>query len=140
MSYSRPQLLGYWHQAIADDSFVTYKHHPTGVATLHSARSVLTQDMVDNLSGFFDSGRYSIAHFTNTLFPASPDYFVVVPKDTSFSVPGSGILPASPQVLWPCDRLVIISGQQQGWHIYAELASNIKLACSMGTLSFNQTF
>jgi hypothetical protein len=140
MNYTRPLLVGYWQQAIVDNTFVTYKHHPTGVATLHAARSVLTQDMVANLSGFFGSGQYSVAHYTNTAFPITPDYFVVVPKDNTFSVPGSGILPASPQVLWPCDRLVIVSGQQQGWHIYAELSSNIKLAQAIGILNFNQTF
>jgi len=140
MSYSRPLLVGHWQQAIADDTFVSFKHHPTGLATLQKTRSVLDPDLVDNLSGFLNSGCYSIAHFTNKAYPTTPDYFVVVPKDTDFSVPGSGIMPASPSVLWPCDRLVIVSGASQGWHIYAELSSNIKLAQSNGQLTFNQTY
>jgi len=140
MPHTRDSLISGWQQAIADNTFVTYKHDPTGLASLQKIRSVLTQPMVDNLSGFFGSGNNSIAYYTNTTQPATPDYFVVIPKDPSFSVPGSGVYPASPQVLWPCDRLVVVSGANQSWHIYAELASNIKLAQQNGTLTFKQTY
>jgi hypothetical protein len=141
MNYSRDRLVGYWSGAAAANTLLTPKHHPTGLSTTYEGfKSVLTPDLAQNLEGFIGSGNYSIAHFQNTGFPSTPDYFVIGPKDGAFTVPGSGVYGNSSLVLWPCDRLVVVSGFNQGWHIYAELSSNIKLAQENGTLIFNQAY
>jgi hypothetical protein len=139
MNFSREQLVGYWSGAAAANTLLTPKHDPSGLlSTFQGFKSVLTPQLAANLEGFVGSGNYSIGHFQNVAYPNTPDYFVIESKTKDFAVPGSGVYGASGLVLWPCDRLVIVSGANQGWHIYAELASNIRLAQSNGALIFTQ--
>jgi len=140
VSYTREQLISYWTGAANANTLLTPKHHPTGLVTTYAGfKSVLTPDLATNLDGFLASGNYSIAQFENRAYPATPDYIVVKPKDAGFSVPGSGVYGHSGLVLWPCDRLVLVSGGAQGWHIYSELQSNIQLAQKNGSLVFKDT-
>lgn len=137
MNYTRDQLIGYWSGAANNNTLLTPKHHPTGLTTVYQGfKSVLTPDLAANLEGFICSGNYSIAQFENRFYPTTPDYIVLKPKDPEFSIPGSGVFGQSGLVLWPCDRLVLVSGGAQGWHIYSELQYNIQMAKKNGSLEF----
>ncbi len=70
------------------------------------------------------------------IFVHSYHYFVITPNpDSSFSVPASGIPPYSQNPTSDCDRIVAVSGYQDGWHIYGEESNKIQLKEANGKLT-----
>lgn len=124
-----------WIQALRDGTLVTFKHDPNSVGTrMNGHRTVLSHEMVAGLEPFFAGGQFNVHEYENTDYPRTPLYIEIEPIDPQFSVPGSGIPAYGATPTTDCDRLVIVSGQRQGLHIYAEKHSEIARRVADGTL------
>lgn len=132
----RADLVNNWKAGIEAGSFLTPKHHPSGVGNPSpSFRSITTLDE-SGLGKFLDAHEYIISEYYNNNEPQSPAYYVIKPSDPDF-VPGSGIPPQSPPT-HALDRLVVVSGTKQGWHIFANQQDCIDKEVSGGNLVFKQ--
>lgn len=120
-------LIRGWSDAATSGSLLTAKHDPNGVvAPATSYRSVLTCPMSASLETFVQSGQYTIKQYDDQQYPKGAGYFEVVPDPPSgFNVVGSGVPSGSMAPSGSLDRLVFVSGSNQGWHVYAESASDI---------------
>ena len=133
------EMLTYWNDAIANDTFLTSKHDPSSVGTPYSGFRSVTVKSQPELQGFLASGDYTLRQYHNNNFPKSPDYIEIVPTNCMM-VAGSGIQPNSPVPTTTCDRFIAVSGVQQGWHLYAEQSANIKKKETDGKLTFVSEF
>lgn len=131
----RNELLTYWNDAIDNGTFLTSKHDPSSVGTLHPGYRTVTVQSLPEIQSFLKSGDFSLRQYQNADYPQSPDYIEIVPTDSSM-VAGSGIQPNSPVPTTACDCFVVVSGFQQGWHLYAEKSVNIQSKQSNGTLTY----
>jgi hypothetical protein len=125
MNYT--ELLQEWQDAAKNNTLLTPKHDPANLSTTYSNfRSVLAPDLATGLSNFFNSDAYKVNRYSDAQRPNGPGYFEIIPASGSpFSIPGSGVQGHSPTPSQPFDRLVIVSGLVQGWHIFAHTASGI---------------
>ncbi|MBK7537567.1 MAG: hypothetical protein IPI49_19785 [Myxococcales bacterium] len=131
----RAELTKEWSKAAQSGSLLTNKHDPNGYVTRCAYRTVLTQEMSSSLERFVKSGAYSINYYRDKDYPNGPGYFEVVPASGSgFSVVGSGILSGSLEPSAMLDRLIFVSGSQQGWHVYAESANQVAAMVQRGRL------
>jgi hypothetical protein len=108
--------------AAGQGTLLTPKHDPNNLGTTYQDyRSVLTAELVRNLNGFIAAGSYTVTEYHNNNFPNSPYYMVIEPDPSSgFQIPASGVAAHSPNPTAPLDRLVAVSGTQQGWHLMGE--------------------
>ena len=117
---SRDDLIRQWELALMAGTFLTAKHDPSGLSAVwESYRSVLSTAAAENLSGLIKSGEYNINHYRDANPNHTQDYFALEILDPTFSIPGSGVAPNSLTPHSSLDRLVIVSGQEKGWHIFA---------------------
>ncbi|MBN8616506.1 MAG: hypothetical protein J0L92_38330 [Deltaproteobacteria bacterium] len=132
----REELIRSWSDAATSGSLLTAKHDPNGVvAPAASYRSVLTHQMSASLESFVQSGRYVIRQYHDSQYPKGAGYFEVAPDPASgFSVVGSGVPSGSMAPTGSLDRLVFVSGSNQGWHVYAESTSDIAAMVAAGRL------
>ena len=135
---TRDELQRHLAQAAKDGTLLTPKHDPDNLSTIYTGyRSVLSHDLADNLELFIDSGEYTIKEYENINYPNSPLYFEIEPTgNSSFSIPGSGVPPYSPFATSALDRIIAVSGNNQGWHVHAENCITIQQNISAGTLIF----
>lgn len=132
---SRTTLLSQWSNAISGGTFLTWKHDPASIGSgCPTFRSITLQSQID-LGQFLGLGNYDIHLYENTKKPMEPFYISIEPHDKSM-VPGSGIKPFSSIPTSSCDRFVVVSGAKQGWHIYAENDTQIKVKESAGDLLY----
>lgn len=133
--FSKSSVVSDWHDAIANGSFLTFKHDVASVGSgcpTYRTVSLLSQP---ELGQFLGSGNYDVRLYENHKQPGSPLYVEIVPKDTGF-VAGSGIQPNSAVPTIACDRFIAVSGVKQGWHLFAEQESEIKKKQAKGDLTF----
>lgn len=119
----RADLVYEWKDAIHKASFLTPKHDPDKIPTFKfkKARSVLSNEAKQNLSGFIDSNNYKLTHYEDTLYKGGSGYITITPNDKSFfNVAGSGIACGSTTPSGNLDTLVVVWGPKQKWHVYAE--------------------
>ena len=127
-----------WAQLAKDGELLTDKHDPNDLATPRSKpRSVIAAELAPVLPGFFQSGLFTLAHYENRQYPRTPDYFEITPTTPEFSVPASGVPPFATTPASQCDRLIIVSGESQGWHIYGESSATIQQRLGCGDLFFH---
>jgi hypothetical protein len=138
---TRDELKQHLEQAAKDGMLMTPKHDPQNLTTTYpSYRTVLSHDLAQNLDGFISSGQYSVKEYENKKLPSSPLYFEIAPSgDSTFSVPASGVAPNSPFATSAVDRIIAVSGHNQGWHIFGESSSTIQQKLSSGDLDFKGT-
>jgi len=132
---NRQHMLDHWKDAIAKGTFLTSKHDPASVGTVHPKFRTVTVMSAPEIKTFIDSGDYSLRLFRNAKQPQSPDYIEIIPKDSSM-VAGSGVQAHSPVPTTACDRFVAVSGVQQGWHLFAEQSATIQQKQHNGDLSY----
>lgn len=118
-------------------SLLTAKHDPNSLHVVWSTpRSVLSFDLEANLRDFIKSGDYSVVEYENLSYPATPKYWEITPAPSStFSVPASGVNSFTPHPSIALDRLVVVSGKNQGLHIYGENSTTIQARLSAGALT-----
>ena len=56
--------------------------------------------------------------------------------ESGFSVTASGVLPNSPLASHAVDRLVVVSGTNQGWHVFGEDCNTIKAKEHAGEIDY----
>jgi hypothetical protein len=132
---TRMNLLTEWAAALTAGKFLTPKHDPNNPNPYAMDRSVLTHEMSASLESLFATNDFDIAHYSNSRFPMTPDYYVITPHSSSAFdtvaqfVPSGSIVPTG-----SCDRLVVVSGSKAGPHVHGELQSTINAASGSGVL------
>lgn len=124
-------------QAAQNGTLLTPKHDPANLSTTYPYyRTVLSHDLTQNLDNFIDSEDYTLREYRNNKYPNSPHYleFEPYPRST-FSVPASGVAPNSPMASTALDRIVAVSGTNQGWHLFGEDSNEIAIKVNNGDIS-----
>jgi len=135
------ELIEHWKNAASSGSLLSPKHDPNNLAiTWSSYRSILTQQMSGSLQTFIHSGNYTINQYSDVNYPTAAGLFELIPEPSSgFSVVGSGIASGSMTPSDSLDILILVSGNIQGWHIYAESSSVLSGSVSSGRLTLIQS-
>ena len=138
---NRTDLITAWYQAAQDDTILTAKHDPSGLGIAWGKpRSVLVPGLADNLTGFFGSGYYDIKVYSDTQHPHGSGYFEVSPKpESNFSVIGSGVDSGSLTPNGALNRLIVVYGPVQKWHVYAESDQIIQGSIVSGRFALEAT-
>jgi len=127
------EMLG---QAAKDGTLLTDKHDPSKLTTTHpKPRTVIALELAPKLPEFFASLDFDVTYYQNTEYPKTPDYWEITPTSTTFSVPASGVPPHSPTPTSQCDRLIVVSGSNQGLHIFGESSTVIEQKLHDGQLT-----
>lgn len=79
--------------ALDSDHLMTPKHAPSnlGKVVYSSHRTVLSYDLAANLEKFINSENYDVIEYENTNPKHKNEYFEIIPIDSCFSVPASGV-------------------------------------------------
>jgi hypothetical protein len=128
-------------QASQDGSLVTTKHDPYSLAVTYPGfRTVVSHEVADNMDDFIRTGDFTATIFDHLVYPNSPFYCVIKPNPGSlFTVPASGVTGNSVSASTVLDRLVIVSGNTNGLHIYGENNSVIEIKKATGELTNGRT-
>ena len=128
----------YLTTAATNGTLLTPKHNPNNLATTYNSyRTVLSHDLANNLETFIKSGNFTVRQFENTKIPNSPLYFEITPNHNSgFNVPASGVTATSIFATSIVDKIIAVSGQTQGWHLFGEDSSVIQTKQNNGDLIF----
>lgn len=132
------------NQLIAADNLgqlLTPKHDPYNLATSYNNfRTVLSYELADNLQSFINDENYTINEYENISFPNSPVYMEIIPDiNSGFDIPSSGVTANSVFASSALDRLIAVSGQTSGWHLFGEDSNNINNKVNNGDLVFKGT-
>ena len=138
----REDFTSQWINAAESGTLLTAKHDPNNLhITWEKYRSVLNHVMSGNLLEFLQSDNYAINRYQDTKYPNGSGYFELIPSPSSgFSVVGSGVSSGSITPSGSLDRLIIVSGTEQGWHVYSESSEIISGSNVSGRLTLLQTF
>ena len=117
-NFSRSSILADWQNAIASGSFMTHKHDIASVGSGSPAYRTVSLLSQPELSQYFGSGNFDLQLYENNRQPASPLYIEIIPKDVAF-VAGSGIQPHTGVPIVSCNRFIVVSGVNQGCHLFA---------------------
>jgi hypothetical protein len=125
-------------KASKDGTLLTPRHAPNNLSTTYpNYRTVLTHDLADNLDTFIASSDYVAREYRNNSYLDSPIYIEIEPSHASgFSVTASGVAPNSPLTSHAVNRLVVVSGTNQGWHVFGEDSSIIKAKEHAGEIDY----
>jgi len=136
---TRAELEAEWSSAATSGTLLTAKHDPNGLGTAWASyRTVLTPQVSASLEAFVKSGQYSVNHYLDQRYPSGPGLFEVVPSPTAgFSVVGSGVPSGSLHPTGSLDRLIFVSGSNQGWHVYADSSQEIATKVTSGRLQMS---
>jgi len=109
-------------KAAKNGTLMTPKHDPNNLTTTFvKYRTVLTHELAPNLEAFIKSGQYAVNEFENIHSPNTPLYFEITPDtESGFSIPASGVTAHSTFGSSVVDRLIVVSGCNQGWHLFGE--------------------
>jgi hypothetical protein len=125
--------------AASNGTLLTPKHDPNNLGTtvFSSFRTVLSHDLAANLDTFITSGKYTVSEYENKKLPNSPLYFEITPnQDSGFSVPASGVTANSVFASTVVDKIIAVSGQTQGWHLFGEDSSIIQRKANNGDILY----
>ena len=121
-----------------EDTLLTPKHDPNNLGTLLiKYRTVVSHDIASKLLEFIDVGIDKVFSYTNNRHPNSSIYIEIVPTQ-QFYIPSSGVTSYSPYATSALDRIVVVSGRTQGWHIFGESSLNIIQQLTNGDLTNKQ--
>ncbi len=134
---TKTELQDHLLSAALNSTLMTPKHDPANLtSSFKPFRTALAGGLADNLTNFISGGHYNVSFYENTKYSQSPSVWVLEPTDPAFSVVASGVLPNLLCANITLDRLVVVSGQQQGMHMYGEHSSNIASKAAAGTWVF----
>ena len=133
----RAQLVGAWIAGANNGTLLTTKHDPNAATPPKvSFRSVVSQEVSGTLKAFVAGGDYTINQYQDKNFLSGAGFFEVVPTTASgLNLQSLGILSSSMAPPTDADRLVFVSGSNQGWHVHAEHHSAIARMKSDGRLT-----
>ncbi len=119
------------------------KHDPNhlGSCLYDSYRTVLTPEMSGSLDTFLASEDYDADHYSDGNYPGGAGYIVLKPKPAcGIAVIGLGVPPKSATTSGSADVLVVVSGSQSGWHVYAESTLNVTKQMKSARLALSGSF
>jgi hypothetical protein len=122
---SSAQLFQEWAQEANNGRLLTPKHDPNGVFQQPvPIRSVLSQELSASLEAMLASGQYEAHEYYNS---RHSNYYYEIKPDPSlnFAITGYLTISGSQSTGSALDRMVIVSGSSQGWHVFAETSSVI---------------
>lgn len=129
------QLVGEWGAAAINGSMLKGKHDINGPARSEPIRSVISHKLSASLETFLSSGKYTIEEYLNNKH--GNYYFVIMPDSSfGFSVAGYDVISGSQATGSALNRIVMVSGSKQGWHVFAEDSNEIATKESTGELVF----
>jgi hypothetical protein len=132
---TKHELAKLLEQAARDRTLLTTKHDPGRLSTTHAKqRTIVAGELAPKLPEFFASLDFTVIHYENVDFPKTPDLWEITPTNPMFSVPASGVPPHSPTPKSQCDRLVVVSGAKQGFHIFGDSHADIQRRLNAGRL------
>lgn len=129
-------------QAAKQGKLLTPKHDPNNLGKKKFAkyRTVIAHNLADKLVHFFEFEKYKVNQYRNTNHNHSQEYFEIIPLNSSFSIPTSGVGAFCDYPTEACDRLIAVSGSSQGWHVFGEKSSEIENKKSNGELILEDSF
>ena len=134
---NRKEFIEQLKEALRNDQLVTPKHDPTnlGRITYSSYRSVLSYELAGKLEGFIASENFDVVEYRN-LNPKHhrEELLEIIPKESLFSVPASGVGPDSLTATEALDRLVAVWNSVGTLHIFGESAQVIEAKCKSGQM------
>lgn len=115
------------NEAVDNNTLLTGKHDPNNLSLImKDFRSVISHEVSSSLSAFIKSGNYTVHEYENQNPKHVPYYMKIIPgSGTTFNVAGSGITSYSTIPSSVLDTLIVVSGSNIGWHIFAENQSDI---------------
>lgn len=123
---TKDEFVEHLKSASQNGSLLTPKHDPNNLSTVYTSyRTVISHDAASKLDWFIDSKQFKVVEFENTKYPNSPIYMEIEPNPSTLSPAGSGVPPSSPMASTVVDRIIAVSGQNLGWHIFAEDSQEI---------------
>lgn len=132
------EIINQWTASIENGTFLAEKHDPNYLSTTHTTyKTVLTPEMSSSLETFIKSGNYSIDVYKDNNF-TSPHY-VIQSSDPVYKRIGNEVLAGSMQTGSSCDKLVIVSGSNQGWHIFPKDSSKFQQEIQSGRFVFSSS-
>jgi len=125
---NRSELIATWVKSADDDTLLTSKHDPNTLYYFpEQTRSVVSYEVSSSLKEFIHSEDYEIEVYHDVKHPGEGGYFILKPGSTfRFKSLGHSIAVGSFSLHGSKDRLLIVSGSEQGWHIAAEDYENVK--------------
>ena len=113
-------------KAANNGSLMTPKHDPDSLGTIFTSyKTVLSHELSTDLLTFINSKNYTVIEYSNLRQPRSPLYFEIIPhQNQGFDIPASGVTAYSHFASTALDRLIAVSGQTQGWHLFGENSSH----------------
>jgi hypothetical protein len=115
-------------------SLVTGKHDPSRASVPEPTfRTVLTPAASSSLMSELSAGNVVVTEYQSAKYP-NPQYVVEL-TSAGVSPVGLGIPSGSAIPTSQCDRLVFVSGSQQGWHVYADDQARLNNQVASGSLS-----
>lgn len=122
-------------------SLLTAKHDPNKLhITWDKTRSVLTPHVSASLEAFISSGDYELKLYDDASHPKGAGYFEITPGANSvFADVGAMVPSGSVNPTGSLDRLVVVSGSYQGWHIFAESSQEVSGSIASGRLTLKGT-
>lgn len=123
-------------EALNRGELMTPKHDPNnlGKTAYASYRSVLSYDLADNLEEFIHSAKFGVRQYDNTHPRHHDEFYEIIPADTMFSIPASGVGPDEFQPNEALDRLVAVWNSGGTLHLFGESSTNIERREREGTL------
>jgi len=130
-------LIAEWSKAIDSGSFLTAKHDPNNLSIgWGKFRTVLSSEASASLENFIKSGSYGVQVYEDANYSGGSGLFEIIPSGSCpFSVAGSGVASGSLTPSGSYNRLVVVHGKTDGWHVFAEDSARISGSISSGRLN-----
>lgn len=125
MFKSKGEFISYCIEACNNNSFVTAKHHPSGMSIPWNVDRSINSWGNPEMASFLASGDFKVYVYSDSNPKHSPELYVVEPNDSSI-VAGSGVPKLSLTATTANDVFAVPSGVQQGWHGYSYASAKIK--------------
>ena len=81
----------------------------------------------------FTSAEFELTYYENSISRYA-GLFEIRPANPAYSVPASGVDAMDTTPISQCNRLVIVSGSQQGYHVFGESSAEIQRRLAAGLL------
>ena len=129
-------LITEWKKEADADRLLTWKHDPNNMTySPDKTRTVVSYQVSSSLKDLIHSEDYEIEKYYDVNHPDEGGFYILKPSPSvGFKYLGHVIEAGSFDLKGSLDRLLIVSGSSQGWHIAAEDSENIDRRVNEGTL------
>ena len=136
---TKNELAKLLEEAAKNGNLLTDKHNPEKLSDTRSKpRTVIAAELVPKLPEFFASRDFKITQYENTEFSKTPAYWEITPTKDTYNIPASGVPAYASTPTSQCNRLIVVSGENQGLHIFGESSDVIEKKFREGKLKNRQ--